>query len=367
MEIGTASATAGELSKGHLTATELPTGTEERLPVCIACGEEAGPTLWVTASIHGDELTGMAVAQDLLTDSLPEELSGTLVVMPNLNPAGLRRNARTSYYGDDDPNRYFPDGEHGPEERVRPPEVQERINRRVYDVIAETADAAVNLHTAGIGSRPFLIRGRVPYGERRDEDAAQAIADDLDDMVRAFGVPVVNQYAQEEYEELGLNRALSPALRDLAGIPAFTPELGSHSVVDEQNRRAGVVGVRNVMRSLGMLPEEPAPNEAAPDDPVEFPVRRHRGPRTETPGIVRHLVNTGDVVEPGTPVADIVTPLGDVKATVEAAHDGYVVGRTEGGVAYEGDPLLSLAVRDGVGLVVAAGEEEADADSETGG
>ncbi|MEF8800697.1 MAG: succinylglutamate desuccinylase/aspartoacylase family protein [Halolamina sp.] len=363
MELGTASATRGELSRGHLTVTELPTGTEERLPVCIAQGEEAGPTLWVTASVHGDEITGMAVAQDLLTDSLPEELSGTLVVMPNLNPAGLRRNARTSYYGDDDPNRYFPDGEHKPEERARPPEIQERINRRLYDEIVETADAAVNLHTAGIGSRPFLIRGRVPYGDRRDEEAAQGVADELEDMVQAFGVPVVNQYAQEEYEELGLNRALSPALRDLEGIPAFTPELGSHSVVDELNRRAGVTGVRNVMRSLGMLSGEPEPNEAAPEEPVQFPVRRHRGPRTETPGIVRHLVDAGDVVEPGTPVAEIVTPLGAVKTTVKAEHDGYVVGRMEGGVAYEGDPLLSLAVRDESELVVPADGENGDAES----
>jgi predicted deacylase len=360
MEIGTASATRGELERGHLTVTELPTGAAERLPVAIAQGEADGPTLWVTASIHGDEITGMAVAQDLLTESLPEELSGTLVVIPNLNPAGLRRNARSSYYGDDDPNRYFPDGEHEPEDRVRPPEVQERINRRLYDEIAETADAAIQLHTAGIGSRPFLIRGRVTYGERRDEDEARAVADELDELVQAFGVPVINQYAQEEYEELGLNRALSPALRDLAGVPAFTPELGSHSVVDEQNRAAGVTGIRNVMQSLGMLPGEPEPNAAAPESPVEFPVRRHRGPRAETPGIVRHLVDTGDVVEPGTPVAEIVTPIGEVKATVEAEHDGYVVGRMEGGVAYEGDALLSLAVRDESELVAPADEEETD-------
>lgn len=352
MEIGTVAATPGEQKSGHLTVTELPTGARERLPVSIVQGEEKCPTLWVTASIHGDEITGMAVAQDLLTESLPEEISGTLVVMPNLNPSGLRRNARTSYYGDDDPNRYFPDAEHGTEDRIRPPEVQERINRRIYDEIADTADAAIQLHTAGIGSRPFLIRGRVPYGKHRNEDEARAVANELDEMVEAFGVPVVSQFTQQEYEELGLNRALSAALRDVEGIPAFTPELGGHSVVDEQNRRAGVAGVRNVMRTLGMLPDDPQANEAAPKNSVEFPVRRHRGPRTETPGIVRYLIDTGDVVEPETPVANIVSPIGDVKATIEAEHDGYVIGRQEGGVVYEGDPLLSLAIRDDSNLIV---------------
>ncbi len=362
MEIGTATATPGERADGHLTVTELPTGGEERLPVSVVHGDEEGPTLWVTASIHGDEITGMAVAQDLLTESRPEELSGALVVVPNLNPAGLRRNARTSYYDDDDPNRYFPDGEHEPDDRVRPPEVQERIDRRIFEAIADTADAAVQLHTAGIGSRPFCIRGRVSYGEHRDVDEARAVADDLDELVEAFGVPVVNQYLQAEYEELGLNRALSPALRDLAGIPAFTPELGSHSVVDEQHRRAGVTGVRNVMRAMGMLHGDPEPNGAAPEDPVEFPVRRHRGPRTETPGVVRYLVDTGDVVEPGMPVAEIVTSLGEVKTTVEAEDDGYVIGRQEGGVAYEGDALLSLAVRDDGDLVTPRDVDDEDGD-----
>jgi hypothetical protein len=101
-----------------------------------------------------------------------------------------------------------------------------------------------------------------------------------------------------------------------------------------------------------MLPGDPEENEAAPDDPVEFPVCRHWGPHTETAGVVRYRVEAGDLVEPGTPVADIVTPHGEVKTTVEAEHEGYVVARLEGGVAYENDPLLSLAVRDEGDLVV---------------
>lgn len=350
MQIGTATATPGELTTGSLDVTDLPTGGAERLPVVIARGEEDGPTLWVTASIHGNEITGLAVAQDVMSDDLPDQLSGTVVCLPNLNPAGLRRNARRSYYHDEDANRYFPIGEE--DDEVTPPNVQELINRRVYDLIAESADAVVNLHTAHVRSRPFLIRGRVPYGGHRSKDEAESIASTLDDLVTAFGVPVVNQFAQEQYDERGLNRSLSGSLRDIQGIPAFTPELGSHSVVEEANREAGVVGVRNVMRELGMLPGDPVENTAAPEDPVDFPVRRHSGPRTDTAGIVRHRVDVGDVIEPGDVVAEITTPHGEVKTTVEAENEGYVVARAEGGVAYENDALCSLAIRDEEALVV---------------
>lgn len=353
MEVGTATATPGELATGYLEVTALPTGGVERLPVVIAEGEAEGPTLWVTASIHGNELNGLAVAQDVMTEDLPERLSGTVVCLPNLNPAGLRRNARTSYYRDDDPNRYFPDEK----ERARPPGVQELIDRRLYDEIVSDADAVLSLHTAQVTSRAFIIRGRVPYGESRSEAEARAVSGEIDRLADAFGVPVVASFPHEEYLERGLNRSLAGALVDVAGIPSFTPELGGHSVVSERHREAGVTGTLNVMRALGMLPGEPVENEAAPESPVDFPVRRHWGPFTETPGIVRYRVDAGDRIEPGTPVADIVTPHGDVKATVTAEHEGYVVARLEGGVAYENDPLLSLAVRDDAALVVAADED----------
>jgi len=349
MDIGTASARPGELTTGYLDVTELPTAGIERLPVVVAQGEEDGPTLWVTASIHGNELNGMAVAQDVMTDDLPEKLAGTVVCLPNLNPAGLRRNARVSYYRDDDPNRFFPERD---PDRVRPPGVQELIDRQIYDEIVASADAVLSLHTAQVHSRAFIIRGRVPYGQERGESEARELADELDRLADAFGVPVVNQFPQDEYEERGLNRSLAGSLVDVAGIPAFTPELGGHSVVEEGQREAGVTGTYNVMRAMDMLPGDPVENDAAPADPVDYPVCRTWGPHTETPGIVRYRVETGDRIDPGDPVADVVTPHGDVKETVTAENEGYVVSRLEGAVAYENDPLLSLAVRDDEPLVV---------------
>jgi len=352
MDVGTATATPGELTTGYLEVTELPTAGSERLPVLVARGETDGPTLWVTASIHGDEVNGMAVAQDVMTEDLPASLSGTVVCLPNLNPAGLRRNERTSYYHDHDPNRHFPERE--PNDASEP-RVQEVIDRRIYEEIADSADAVLSLHTAQIHSRAFTIRGRVPYGEERTEEEARGIAEELDRLVDAFGVPVINQYEQARYEAQSLNRSVAGSLLDVAGIPTFTPELGGHSVVEERHRRAGVTGTRNVMRAMGMLHEDPQPNEAAPDDPVDFPVRRFRGPRTDAAGIARYRVDAGDRVEPGTPVAEIVTPHGEVKTTVEADREGYVVSRLEGPAVYENDPICSMAVRDEADLVVPQG------------
>ncbi|MFB6210032.1 MAG: succinylglutamate desuccinylase/aspartoacylase family protein [Halobacteriales archaeon] len=352
MQLGTASADPGELTTGYFDVTDLPTGGSEQLPVIIAEGEHEGPELWITGSIHGDEATGLATAHDTMREDLPETLSGRVVCLPTLNPAGLRRNERTSYYHDDDPNRYFPDPT---SDRARPPRVQELINERVYDAFADSADALIDLHTAGVGSFPFLIRHRVFYGEERTEAEAEELAAEQGRLLEAHGIPVVNQYPGEKYTDRGLQRSTTGAALNNAGIPAMTVELGSHSVVDDPKVAAGVAGNYRVMVAMDMLdavPDDIAAADPGYEKPVDYTVKRARHPRTDTPGIVRHRVKAGDAFESGDPIADIYTPHGDHKTTVTTDHDGYVIGRPEGVAVYENDPLAGLAVRDDADIVI---------------
>ncbi|GAA0228268.1 succinylglutamate desuccinylase/aspartoacylase family protein [Haladaptatus pallidirubidus] len=352
MNLGTAESAPGELVTGWFDVTDLPTGTPERLPVLIAEGEEDGPTLWITASIHGNEVTALAVAQDVMKENLESKIRGTVVCLPTLNPAGLRQTSRASYYHDDDPNRYFPDpGADG----SRPPRVQELIDGRIFDAFEESADALVDLHTAQVGSIPFVIRDRVLYGSERTESEANQLADELERLVDAYDFPVVNEYAAEEYVEQNLQRSTAGWALNNAGIPAFTVELGGFEVVEEDTSEKGVIGLMNVMRELDMLPGDPEPTDLSA--PVDFPVKRAVHPHTDTAGIVRHRVEAGDTFEKGDVIADIVTPHGDSKTRVESDHDGYVVGRYHGVSAYENDPVTSLAVRDDGDLVVTRDQE----------
>lgn len=368
MLVGSVESNPGELTRGWFTVTALPTGGEERLPVIVAEGEDDGPTLWITGGVHGDEATGVAVALDAMREDLPRRLAGTVVCVPVVNPAGLRRNARTSYYDDHDPNRYFPDPE---KDAARPPDTQERIDERLYEAIVDSVGrserrsegsetpppaALVDLHTAHVGSVPFSIRDRVLYGERRSRAEAEELAADLESLVEAFGFPVLTEYPAEEYVEQNLQRSTAGAVLNAAGVPAFTAELGGHSVVEDDVRAAGVAGLYGVMRDLGMLdgvPEDVGePGARIPGTPVDFPVRRYVGPRTETAGLVRHRVDAGDAVVEGDVVADVVSPTGKRLDAVETDRDGFLIGRAEGLAVYEGQPVAAMAVRDEGDLVV---------------
>ncbi|VTT85698.1 succinate dehydrogenase subunit [Halorubrum sp. DM2] len=374
--LGTASAAPGEFDRGWFTVAELPTGASERLPVAVANGAADGPTLWLTGGVHGDEATGVAVVQDAvaaLDGDCLADLAGAVVAVPVVSPAGLRRNARETYYADEDPNRHFPDAD---TESARPPKLQERIDARLYAAITgetvETdsltvdripgegvaADALIDCHTAGVDSDPFVIRDRLLYGDRRSEDEATALSDELGRLVDAFGLPPVREYPAAEYVEESLQRSTAGAVLNEAGIPAFTAELGAHSVVDDRLLNAGVAGVFGVAVELGLLAAEDRPDSVyepgvgVDPAPVGFPVRRFRGPTTDVSGVVRHRVAAGDAFEAGDVLADVVAATGAERGEVTADRDGYVLGRTEGVAAYEGDPIGSLAVRDDGELVV---------------
>ncbi|MEZ3116670.1 succinylglutamate desuccinylase/aspartoacylase family protein [Halobaculum sp. MBLA0147] len=355
LSVGTATAASGESADGWLHVTDLPTGDGERLPVTVANGAADGPTLWVTGGVHGDEATGVAVAQDVagrVRDRVAD-LAGAVVVVPVVSPAGLRRNERTTYYGDQDPNRYFPDTERDDQ---RPPETQERIDTTLYEVFADSADLLLDCHTAQVGSVPFVIRDRVLYGDVRDEAAAESLADDLQRIVDSVGLPTLTEYPAAEYLGQSLQRSTAGAATNTAGVPAVTLELGGHSVVEPDARAAGVAGVFGVAAEFGLVeavPDDlPDPGATVPDAPVSFPVRRFVGPRAETAGLARHVVQPGEPVEDGDTVAEVVDPHGTVLETVESDHDGYVIGHSEGLAVYEGEAVASMAVRDDGDLVV---------------
>jgi len=355
MQLGTAAAEPGSVARGWFDVADLPTGTAERLPVLIANGPDPGPTLWLTGGVHGDEATGIATVLDAMDafEASLSTLAGAVVAVPVVSPAGVRRNARHTYYDDEDPNRHFPDADAS---SARPPKLQERIDARLYEVIVEgpaAADALVDCHTAGVASEPFAIRDRVLYGDRRTEAEAEALAADLAALVDAFGFPTVTEYPAAEYVEENLQRSAAGAVLNEAGIPAFTAELGAHSVVDDELAGAAVGGIRRVAAELGLLPaDEVASSPEPPNPPVPFPVRRYRGPTAGTAGLVRHRVESGEAFGEGDVLARVVSATGESREVVHAEHDGYVLGRLEGLAVYEGDPIASLAVRDDGDLVV---------------
>ncbi len=345
LSVGTCRAVPGELAYGSFEGPELPTGGTDSLAVIIAQGKEDGPVFWLTANIHGNEVCGIPVVHRLLTEQLCRELRGTVVAMPTLNPSGLRTNRRHPYYDDRDPNRTFPGMRRETGER-REPTVYERLTARLLEAIRDSASYYVDLHTASVLSVPFSIRDRVLYHKEADKAASIALSERLDEMVEAFGFPAVMEYRVGGYVAKELHRSTTGAALQELRLPAFTVELGPHTIVDERNVRAAVIGLRNLLRWAGMLPDDPEPMPALPRPATKQRLRREDGPFPPAAGILDYRVQPGDTLPAGGIVADLRDmwgrPVGDglIKTEVES----WIIGIEDGLLAYPGAAITHVGV-----------------------
>lgn len=352
--LGTVTSQPGTIQYGQFDALSHPTGHTEFMPVVIAQGKEDGPCLWLTAGIHGPEHTGPAVLYKLITPELVDRLRGTIVAIPALNPAGLRTMKREPYHDETDPNRLWPEIKPRPEDPdKRPPSALEMAFKRLFESITASADFMIDYHCAWTDSLSFVFRDRVMIAADQDRTEAEALAARQDEMMRAYGHTVVTEFPIEKYIDEKLHRSTTGAALLVGHIPSFTVELGTGDMPDPRIIQASVAGTRNVLRWAGMLDGDLEPITGIKVVEPGFRVRRMMTPRVSQAGVVMHLVEAGDRVKPGDPVAELRDiwgrPIGD--GLIQSEHEGFVVGRQHGIYFYPGDAILCLAVRDDAPLV----------------
>jgi predicted deacylase len=352
--LGGVSAKAGSIQYGKWEAFQHPTGTVEFLPIVIAQGKQEGPCIWLTAGIHGPEQAGPLVIYRLITQELIERLKGTIVAVPALNPAGLRTMKREAYHESTDPNRLWPDGKPKPKHDPYkdPPSSVETAYKNLFEEIIEHVDLMIDYHNAWTGSLSFSFRDRVLY--RKNEDAeknkaeAEALAEKQLEMLRAYRHTIITEMPAETIVDEDLHRSTSAAVLLLKRVPAITVELGTGHMPDPRIITAAAAGTRNILRWAGMLDGEMEPiNHIQVVDPG-YAVRRIPAPRMKEAGVAVQLLQPGEFVKPGDPVAEVRDIWGRSlgEGMLYSDYEGFVIGRSHGIFFYPGEPIYSLAVRD---------------------
>ena len=293
-----------------LPVADLYTSTSLSMPVQVICGRRAGPVLFVSAAIHGDELNGVEIIRRLLRLKVLSSIRGTLIAVPIVNVHGFLNQSR--YLPDRrDLNRSFPGSAKG--------SVAGRLANTFFTQIVSKADYGIDLHTGAINrSNLPQIRGNLD-----DEKTLE--------LAKVFGAPVViNANIRDN--------SLRACVAD-SGVPVLIYEAGEALRFDEMSIRAGLRGVLNVMRSVGMLP-------------AKRPVRKQVNPllarstswvRAPASGIFNTDVQLGNSVTEGQRLAAINDPLGDSSEVMLAPFDGIVIGRSNLPLAHEGDALFNIA------------------------
>ena len=282
-------------------------------PVFVARGERYGPTLCITAGIHGDEINGTEIARRAFSWIDPAELSGTVIVFPMVNAAGVRTGNR--YMQDRrDLNREFPGRSNG--------SVTAIVANTLFTTIVRHCQYLIDLHT-GSFSRSNHPQVRVSPNNERALDIA-----------RHFGVGIVM-----------LSEGPSGSLRREAsdrGIPSIIYEAGEPSRFDLDQIAAGVRGIESLMAYLDMI--EGAMEIEIPESRIYTNTAWVRVP----PGSGGYFFPTselGQVVRKGDRLGTIIDPLTDRQTKVEATENGEVIGLAAAQIVLSGYALVHLGVR----------------------
>lgn len=283
-------------------------GSPVELPVAVIRGVRAGPTLYLQAGLHGDELTGIDICRRVLAELDPAELSGTVVSVPLANPTAHRsrtRGAVNEERGPIDANRVFPGVAGGL--------LTERIVHTLFDEFVSKADLALDLHSAldGCNIAPFVYIDP-------DDDSGRTLAQ-REAAARAFGTPYL--YYKQRGQKLGtsdMSRSLR-AQADAAGIPSFSAEMGESRQVTAAFVPLGVQGVHNVLRQLGMEAGEPE----VPDHQRVF--RTITLVHAKEGGSLRWHVDMEEEVSRDQPIAELVDVFGQTIETLTSPTDGFIL------------------------------------------
>jgi|TARA_R100000005_G_scaffold18672_2_gene7862 hypothetical protein len=287
-----------------------PTYTRDNLSISVQVvrGRRPGPVMFVCAAVHGDEINGVEIIRRILKDPHLDRLRGTLIAIPIVNVYGFINHTR--YLPDGrDLNRSFPGSARG--------SLTGRIAHTFLQEIVAQCTHGIDLHT---GARH---RSNFPQIRANLEDPAVL------GMTEAFGAPIAIDAKIRD-------GSLRQAAGDL-GVPVLLYESCEALRFDEIYIRAGVKGVLNVMRHIGMLRR----SRARTRPPTIS--RNTRWLRAPESGILRVLVPLGAEVQQGQTIGFIADPMGTSETDVVADTHGIVIGRTNLPLAYEGDALFHIA------------------------
>ena len=290
-------------------ATELFEGVPVSTPVLVVNGARPGPTLCLTAAVHGDELNGIEMVRRIMHDISPEKLSGAIIGVPIVNVQGFRRGSR--YLPDRrDLNRYFPGNPTG--------SAAARIAYSFFENVVMHCDALIDIHT-GSFERANLPQIRA---DLRDPDVVE--------LTQGFGATVIL------HSTPGVGTLRHAATT--AGIPTVTLEAGGPLQLEPNEVKHGVKGIQTLISSLGMTKRRGFWGDP---EPVYY---RSSWVRADSGGILLSDVSLGSTVRKGDLLGSITDPMSNARTEVRSPYSGRIIGMARNQVVMPGFAAFHVGI-----------------------
>jgi len=313
-ELAGQNVSAGTRKTIHLTLPSPYAQGQWTIPVTVIHGKATGPTLFVCAAVHGDEIIGVEIIRRLLKIRSLNRLQGTLLAIPVVNVFGFINQER--YLPDRrDLNRVFPGSSSG--------SLAARVADLFTTYILERCDFGIDLHT---GSH---YRANLP------QIRATLSNSSIREMATSFSAPVI--ISAKSPEGSLRNEALK------RNIPVIVYETGEALRFNTSGISTGLRGIVHVMRHIGMLQQSAKNPQIRTKPHVCNQTVWIRAPQG---GTLIRSTPLGAVVGPGSHLGTIADPFSSSEYKITSQHEGIVIGKATSPLAIEGQALFHIALFD---------------------
>lgn len=292
----------------------LYTATKIEIPIIIERAKKPGPTILITAGIHGDEINGIEIVRQLIARKINKPKKGTIICIPILNIFGFLNTERTFPDGRD-LNRVFPGSKSG--------SLASRVAYRFVNDILPVADYCLDFHTGG-ASRFNAAQIRI---RPNDENLLK--------LAKVFNAPftVLSANLKKTYR----------GYCDKNGIPALLFEGGKSLSRNKSIVRYGVNGVIRFLDYLEMLSPK---FEAQESENKTVIIKKTRWIRANHSGLLHPKVLINKYVEKGTLLATITDPYGKMRYKVNAPCNGFIINVNQAPIVHQGDAVFHISSLD---------------------
>lgn len=303
----------GESVEASFSVAKLHSSNAVEVPVIIERAKKPGPTVLITAGIHGDEVNGIEIVRQIIAKGINKPKKGTIICVPVINIFGFIHLDREFPDGRD-LNRVFPGSKSG--------SLASRVAFKFMKEVAPFADLILDFHTGG-ANRFNAAQIRIVKNEPV-----------LDELAETFGAPFV-LYSKN------LNKSFRNACYKI-GIPILLFEGGKSLHIDSNITNTGVNGTKRVLNDLGMLHSKFKASK--PKKSCVF-IEESKWLRAKYSGMFKAAIPINSKVQKGDVIGNITDPYGKFNHFVKADYSGYIINVNESPIVYQGDALFHITTK----------------------
>jgi uncharacterized protein len=299
----------GEDKTVILNSYELHTKTKLEIPVRVIHSTEKGPSLLLSAGMHGEETNGIEIIRKVISrDEVHNLKCGTLIAIPVINVISFLYGSRDLPDGRD-LNRCFPGSKKG--------SIGSRIAYDLIKHILPVIDFGVDFHTGGarINNYP-QIRCVFDFPENLS-------------LAERFSAPLI---IDSTYREGTFRKEAAKKEK-----PILVFEGGESMRFDYYAINEGVNGCLRLMNSYGMIDFD------VPINP-SVKITNDTWVRANDSGLFHMNASNGAHVLKGDLLGVIFSPFGETAEKIISPVNGYIVGINNQPVVNEGDALIHIGI-----------------------